>query len=165
MGQKVGQAIGSEGFVRVGCLSHLLGSIFSLAPRSTAYRCLIFPPTPNSDFSLFSSNVISPVLGHSGFREAIQDSCQDLCTYFLSISLAAASYVPGISFPAGEEPKISGACTVSHGMTPSAPLGVRQTMRFMKKRGPTCSLPGSMMASMFCNATGEWFVGKGALDG
>jgi hypothetical protein len=153
MGQKVGQAIGSGGFVRVGCLSHLLGSIFSLAPRSTVYYHLLFPPTANSDLSLFRSNIISRVLSHSGFKEAIRYSCQDLCKYFLSKSLAAASHVPGISFPAGEEPKISGACTVRHGMTPSPPLGIRQTMRFTKKRGAIYRVPGSMVASMFCNAT------------
>jgi hypothetical protein len=153
MGQKVGQAIGSGGFVRVGCLSHLLDSIYSLAPRSTVYNYLVLPPTSNSDLSLFRSNGISRVLSHSGFKEAIQYSRQDLCKDFLSNPLAAASHVPGISLPAGEEPKISGACTVRHGMTPSPPLGIRQTMRFMKKRGATYRLPGSMMASMFCNAT------------
>jgi hypothetical protein len=62
--------------------------------------------------------------------------------YFLSNPLAAASHVPGISLPAGEEPNISGACTVRHGMTPSTPLGIWQTMRFMKKRGATYRLPG-----------------------
>jgi hypothetical protein len=155
MGQKVGQAIGSGGLVRVGCLSHALGSISPLAPRSTVYYALALPPTSNSDLSLFRSNVISRVLSHSGFKEARQYSCQDLCKYFLSNPLAAASHVPGTSLPAGEEPKISGACTVRHGMTPSPPLGIRQTMRFMKKRGATYRLPGSLVASMFCNATGE----------
>jgi hypothetical protein len=153
MGQKVGQAIGSGRFVRVGRLSHLLDSFFSLAPRSMVYYHLVFPPTANSDLSLFRSYVISRVLSHNGFKEAIQYSYQDLCKYFLSKSLAAASHVPGISLPAGEEPKISGVCTVRHGMTPSPPLGIRQTMRFMKKRGAIYRVPGSRVASMFCNAT------------
>jgi hypothetical protein len=155
MGQKVGQAIGSGGFVRVGCLSHLLGSISFLAPRSTVYYSLILPPASNSGLSLFRSNVISRVLSHSGFAVRRRSNIQDLRKYFLSNSLAAASHVPGISVPAGEEPKISGACTVRHEMTPSHPLGIRQTMRFIQKRGATYRLPGSMVASMSCNATGE----------
>jgi hypothetical protein len=155
MGQHVGQAIGSGGFVRVGCLSHLLGSITSLAPRSTVYDSFVLPPTSNSDLSLFRSNVISRVLSYGGFKEAIRYSCQDLCKDFLSNPLAAASHVPGISLPAGEEPKISGACSVRHGTTPSPPLGIWQTMRSMKKRGATYRLPGSMVASMSCNATGD----------
>jgi hypothetical protein len=142
MGQKVGRAIRSGGFVRVGCLSHLLGSISSLAPRSTVYDYLVLPPTPNSDLLSFGSDVISRVLSPSGFKETIRYSCQDLCTYFLSNPLAATSHVPGISLPAGEEPNISGACMVRHGMTPSTPLGIWQTMRFMKKRGATYRLSG-----------------------
>jgi hypothetical protein len=155
MGQKVGRAIRSGGFVRVGCLSHLLGSISSLAPRSTVYYSLVLPPTSNSDLSLFRSNVISRVLSHSGFAVRRRSNIEDLCEDFLSNPLAAASHVPGISLPAGEEPKLSGACTVRHGMTPSPPLGIQQTMRFMKRRGATYRLPGAMVASMSCNATGK----------
>ena len=155
MGQKVGQVIGSGGFVRVGCLSHLLGPISSLAPRSTVCYSLVLPPTSNSDLSLFRSNVISRVLSHSGFAVRRRSNRQDLCKDSLANPLAAASHVPGLSLPAGEEPKLSGACTVRHGMTPSPPLGIRQTMRFMKKRGATYRLPGSMVASTSCNATGE----------
>jgi hypothetical protein len=155
MGQKGRQAIGSGGFVRVGRLSHLLGSFVSLAPRSTVYYHLVSPPTANNDLSLFRSHVISRILSHIGIKEAMQYSCRDFRHHSLSALLAAASQVRGISRPTSEKRKISGARTVRYGIALSSPLGIRQTMGFVKTSGTTSHVPGSVVAPMLCHAAWE----------
>jgi len=123
MGQKVGQATGLEVLAWVGYLSHMVGFIFSRAPRSMVGYCSVFPPTANSDLALFRSNTASRDQRLIALEVAVQYSCQGLCSYFLPEFLAADSHVLGTFLRSEEEPKVSVACASRRGMMLPSPLG------------------------------------------
>jgi len=123
MGRKVGQATGLEVLAWVGYLSHVVGLIFSRAPRSTVDYCSVFPPTANSNLALFRSNAASRDQRLIALERVVQDSCQGLCSDLLPEFFAANSHVQGTSLRSEEELKVSVAVASGRGMMPPSPLG------------------------------------------
>jgi hypothetical protein len=157
MDHKVGQATGLRVFVRAGRFSRLAGSIFSSTPRSTVDCHSVSPPTANADLSLFRSNPTPKVQSLVGFEGAVRYSFQDLGNDFLSQSLAAASHVPRICYPAGIEVKGFVACASRYGVrqgreTREGEWGIIQSTR-----------SGGGFDTLECWPW-EYPVGKGALS-
>jgi hypothetical protein len=123
MGRKVGRATGLEVLAWVGHLSHVVGLIFSRAPRSTVDYCSVFPPTANSNLALFRSNAASRDQRLIVLERVVQDSCQGLCSDLLPEFFAANSHVQGTSLRSEEELKVSVAVASGRGMMPPSPLG------------------------------------------
>jgi hypothetical protein len=137
MGQKVGQAMGLEVLAWVGHLSHVVGFIFSRAPRSTVDYCSFFPPTANSALALFRSNAASRDQHLSALEGVVRYSWQGLCSYFLPEFLVADSHGLGTSRRSEEEMRVSVACASRRGTMLPSPAGILQAVGFVKKRGTT----------------------------